>query len=192
MKIQNNEFEEAQLALEIKEEDLKAQLVPIQKEIEELKRKVNVNKASILGFERHSTSTAKIKTISVLTPNPVTPARAQKSRALKWMKPAIKILLRENKFMDPEVVYHMVLKENPEYVQTLAKTNTPISTAAHHFINNMKRGAELFGKRKKNTGIKSNNICMFKDKIGLENWMTDDKVPEPKYIKEFMYLLGQD
>ena len=192
MKKQNIEFEEKQLLLEIKEEEIKAQLLPVQKEIEELKRKVNVNKASIAGFERHLTSPAKIKTISVLTPALDAPTRAQKSRALKWMKPTIKILLRENKFMDPEVVYYMILKENPNYEVVLKKSGTSVANAANHYINNMKRSSELFGKRVKNAGPKSNNVCMFKDKIGLENWMTDDKVPEPQYVKEFMYLLGQD
>ena len=97
---------------------------------------------------------------------------------VNWMIPAGEILEREKRFLNPEILYEMILKSYPHLAKKVA-TGYSIGIKVR-VISNFIRAATLDRK----TGTKL--IAIYQNKIGLYKWMVKDK-PLATFMKDFLF-----
>lgn len=95
-----------------------------------------------------------------------------------WLTPAVMILEKERRFLTPEALFELVIKEFPilakKYVDGYS-TGIKVRVIANYI-----RAA----KTEKKKGVQV--VTFYKEKIGLYKWMAKDH-PIPSFMKEFMF-----
>ncbi|HEY4062356.1 MAG TPA: hypothetical protein VGM30_10670 [Puia sp.] len=186
--------------IEIAEADVAAGLVLLQekqvpyKEAEQLfieakadydtaSTKLSENKLLLEELVRYRNNKRGDKDLRVLraTSNLDQP-RPQQVKEFKWLPLAVGVLSELNRFVSPDDLYIIILQKNPEIQKSIDKKKARKEFRSR-VTATLKKACEINPKRKRG----KQQIVVYKEKIGLFEWVDEEMIPKPSFMKDFMF-----
>lgn len=157
--------------------EVKVQMENLDEEI----RKQNIIIDTFKNFSKHKdrilqTTVEKEKRMGTKAP-----------KRISWLDEACEVLSDTRKFMKPIDVFNAIIvkphiqeafKEMKSSKNPAAVKGTTIDNMIDHALKTVKGRYTAMFKPK---------LTVYKEKLGLPEWMDKDNIPQPKYMKEFMY-----
>jgi hypothetical protein len=166
------------------EADLAEQDYMQKKKIEtELKEIWNEKKALLETILRH---TGKLKNKDARLMRSSSHTESKPSNRIQWGQEFMLILKTEQRFMSYQELVSHYGKRHPGIDLTTDAMKKKIAHQEGNFV-----ASEPAIKKFIKEGVRKSQrqipLFRYNDKWGLAEWFTDDLVPHPKYIKEFMF-----
>jgi hypothetical protein len=119
----------------------------------------------------------------------VVKSQAGKRQKIDWLAEFETVLQEENKFMSFDDVFNIVITK--DHILEVCKTMVTYSKNPRYAISPTKAAIfehAIATAEKKNKGWKFKPvITVYKERLGLASWVDQLNVPQPKFMKEFMY-----
>lgn len=150
--------------------------------ISEITDEIDAQKALVSLLVNFNKRPSKNKELRVMRATSHLDAKKRKTtgRYFRWMENAAIALEKADHFMSKEELFEAILKNNPEMKSFFEENKQRGYTAKYSFFNNI----DTETKKKNKT---ENSIIKYNNKYGLLNWMTDENVPESKYLDQVLF-----
>jgi hypothetical protein len=111
-------------------------------------------------------------------------APRQVRREFDWMNYAVTALKKMDKFLDPYILWGIVLQENAKDFVVLKGDLKELKKTQYMVTRNWVKASSLVYKRRVEL---DECLGFYGEKIGLRSWLDTNGVPLPQYIKDFMH-----